>query len=77
MYPYPEEQVLEEDDIFRVDMKRLEAIRKETYLVSTYLPCKHDSGAPKTVSGLKVEIMVCHPDMDNVDLLALPVLPKF
>ena len=63
-------------EMFKIDMKRLDAVRQETFLASTYLPCWHDSSAPATASGLEAEIIVCHPEMQNVDLLGIPKVPN-
>ena len=67
---------LQEIDNFKVDMMKLEAISKETFLACAYLPCHYDPNNTQTVSGLKIEVMICHPKMMNVDLIGIISIPK-
>ena len=61
-----------------VDGKRLSVFNPvtNTFVASMYLPCHHDSSKAPTISGNKVEVVIAHPDVDHVDVLTIPEIPK-
>ena len=82
LYPDPEES---DDSIVRdvislkqheVDMKRLRAMAKDTFLASVFLPCHHDFDKKQNPSGHKAEVVVRHPRISHVDVLCIPEIPK-
>ena len=82
LYPYPDNS---EDSIdlnagpaaeLEVDIRRLEALAKDTFLTAAYLPCHHDHEKKQTLSGHKVEVVIKHPEVSHVDVLCLPEIPK-
>lgn len=51
----------------------MEAIQKETFFASAFLPCHHDLAK----AGTRIEAIVAHPNIPNkFDYLVLPEIPK-
>lgn len=77
-YPYSKEgtEKQKEQDTMIVDLKRAQAIARETFLAGYYLPCHHDLRKSSLVSGNKAEILIGHPDISHVDFLCIADIPK-
>ena len=59
-----------------VSRKRLAAMTERTFFASMYLPCHHDSSKQPTISGNKIEAVIAHPHVDNIDVLTIQEIPK-
>lgn len=80
LYPIPEPSERSYDYEGRrsnkLDANRLNAIAKDTFLSSVFLPCHHDFEKLQTSSGNKAEVIISHPQMSHVDVLCVSHVPK-
>ena len=55
--------------------QKLKKMMSETYCASVFLPCHHDHTKNENASGNKVEVLVAHQDLVNIDMLTIAEIP--
>ena len=63
-------------DNHRCDIRRIVEQGQDTFCASVFLPCHHALNKSENASGHSVEIVVAHPQMDNIDFLVIADIPK-